>query len=234
MELEQINFRSIENELEGKITSYNKKLSSYDFGSDKVKQFFQDLVFDTKNLYSLLLNVKNSYTFDTEQYSYNSAKILFLKDVKMELFNNLQIISSKLNLPTNLVINILMKGFLSIENEKKNNEIDLSQFKQTIKRLVTKVKATITVSNKEFIEVTNIDLEDPEIIFNFKNNEIVIFKDINTYNFIESVGRINNCKTVFIPNAIPKLVIYSKIEIVESIQIYNSLEDVYNSVLIFN
>ena len=126
-----------------------------------------------------------------------------------------------------------MKEYI-MNNNGKNVDEYFSQNKfNYIGKLFLKDKVNINLSNKDYLEVLPSDLSEKEFIFNFENIEILIFKDISEEGFQESIGTISNCKTVFIRENISKLLIYSKTKNIDTIRIYETLDDVYDAIFVF-
>ena len=160
------------------------------------------------------------------------SEILSLTDIPSDFFNNIQLLSSKLYIPVNKIVNALMEVMLLNRTEDGPDDM-FNLNKNHLRRKLLKNNYEIIVSKKDFLEVTKTDLSEKDIIFSFDSIEILIFKNISGSDFQNLIGFINNCKIVFIHDDIPKLLIYSKITNVESIKIYKSLDDVYDAVFIF-
>lgn len=233
MTIEKIDYNLIKNELEEKFNILESTSNSLLKDNPEIKSLFDNLKEDIQSLYSIIVELTTSYSLDHNR-NVLSSNVLLLKDVQQELFNNLQIISQKLMIPENRLITVLMENFIlnnsKINNESKKLHLDYSHLRDEI----LKDNLTFSISDKDFIEILNEDLEDSSFKYDFYGIDIVIFKKLSIENFSRKIGKVVNCKTVFIPKTIPKLLIYSKLQNIEELHLYDSEDEIDDFIFIFN
>ncbi len=233
MAIEKIDYNSIKNELEEKFNVLESTSNSLLKGNPEIKSLFDNLKRDIQYLYSIIVELTTSYSLD-QNPNVLSSNVLLLKDVQQELFNNLQIISQKLMIPVNRLITVLMKNFILNDSEINDKSKELHLVYSRLRDEILRDNLTFSISDKDFIEVLNEDLENSSFKYDFYGIDIVIFKKLSIENFSRKIGKIINCKTVFIPNTIPKLLIYSKIQNIEELRLYNSENEIDDFIFIFN
>ena len=233
MNLKIVDIRSVERELQDQITRFTAYSNTIE-SNKSLKNQFDAMLTIIKAYYDIILQLKNSYNMNSYMNVESNLGVLLLSHISTQTFNAMQILSKKLHMPINMIINELMTDVVT-NADVKGTGLGTPQVNvESLKQKLIRRKIEITLSNKDFVEVMNQDITDPQISCNFRDIEILIFKNVGVEEFQSSIGKIQHCKTVFLPSYIPKLLIYSKIQNVETIKIYESLHDVYDAIFVFN
>lgn len=233
MKLDSIDLDSLEHDLLEKIVTLEQTLHVLEPDTNMEKIIGETLSF-VKTFYDTVLRVKESYPFNTLFSSDKFSHILSMSDVNASFINNIQLLSKKLHVPVHIIMNVLMREVLLNRNPDSVHTLLTDSNFQNIKNKLFRNKIEIFLSNKEYLEVIDKDLTESNMIFGFRDIEILIFKDISEKVFQNKVSSIINCKIVFIPKNISKLLIYSKTKNVDAVNIYEALDDVYDAVFIFS
>ena len=79
-----------------------------------------------------------------------------------------------------------------------------------------------SISNHEVLTISENDLIEAKSRISFNNCELIQFSpDITSDSFVRYVRYLSNCELVRIPNTLPKLLVYSKVEHCDQIEIYD-------------
>ena len=232
MKLESIDLMSVEKELQDRINNLEKSSKNL-LADDPSKKVFDELITFLKTFYDTIIRIKESHSLNSN-FSYKESQILSLSDIPSSFINNIQLLSKKLHVSVHTIINVLMSEVEINVNLEESDKLIVDFNYDILKKKFLKSKIEIFLSNKEYLEVRKKDLDESDILFSFREIEILIFKDITEEDFQNHIGSINNCKIVFIPKNIPKLLIYAKTQNIDSITIYESLDDVYDAIFIFS
>lgn len=232
MKFESVSIPSLEKELQKKIEQFNTFVDNLEEGTVD-KNILIEMITPLKSLYDTVLTIKSAYNFEQFLNYDKMSFILSISEVDSVFFNNIQLISAKIKLPINELMNNLMKVFVDNSGNKSSDDYFGQLSLYDVKKIINKEKLPIFITNKDFLEVLPSDLLEDDVIYHFKNIEILIFKEITTQEFQNSIASISDCKTVFIPNNISKLVIYSKLKNITSVKLYDSLNDVYDAIFVF-
>lgn len=232
MDLIKMDLRSIEYELDQKIESF-QAFEKF-FSSDPIaKESYQDVIRLLKTLYEEVLNLQNSLEISSAFEFKNMSSVIVLNNISPDFLFKVQLLSKKVSLPIHTVLNSLMNFVLATDLIRSTDiNFDQAEYRNLLQNLIHK-KFEITLANRDLVEVMSSDLKEIDIKYNFENIEMLIFKNISISEFSDVIGYIKGCKIIFVPSSIPKLLIYAKCKDIESIRIYERLEDVYDAVFIF-
>jgi hypothetical protein len=176
------------------------------------KENLQALLLATIQERQLLLNELDSLksiqeTLQLRIPHYSKFKsILFLSEIKENLYNDFQNFSIKLGRSTGEILTSLMAQFLSKFDEKRFPQLSASE----LVRRLSKTQPRIEVAHLENLHITDSDLEDVDLKVDFiqiDNLELNLSPEI----FLSSIHHIKKCKIVKISSSIPRLLVYAKI-----------------------
>jgi len=103
-------------------------------------------------------------------------------------------------------------------------DMDISS-KLSSKKLFGRLEKA-TISHHRYLEISGKDLVEASARLSFNHiNELKILPDVTREVFTKYIRSINNCRKVMIPNILPKLLLLSKINFCDQIEIYSAKND---------
>ncbi|MCK4849034.1 MAG: hypothetical protein KAT16_08425, partial [Candidatus Heimdallarchaeota archaeon] len=207
MTIEILNLAQLRTHLSQQILQLQEEKLNEALSLEESRSLLSSLLTERKLFLDEVDSLKASQRSENFHFSDNSDSLLILSEIDQDVYNDFQNFSRKLRRTDGEILSNLMTLFLKYINDNGQYP-DLSA-----KELVSMVKGlipTIRVANHDYIRITNADLQELDVKVNFRNIDNLIL-DVNPTNFISRINSIRDCDIVQVPNSLPKLLVYLKI-----------------------
>ncbi|MHA2362613.1 MAG: hypothetical protein ACXAC7_01550 [Candidatus Hodarchaeales archaeon] len=207
MNTELLNLNQLRSKVSESIRDYRNKLSTDAISQTNILSFVDNLIFDREMLIDELEEIKDLQKgWIPVMFQRGGNFKLLLNEIDERVYNDLSLLSYKLDLPPAKIINHLMEEVIKKFDGSSFPELS----SQALVSLINKRKLKITISNHGILSLTGNDLCQLNSKVSFHNIDTLELLDMDIDIFMSYIHKISNCGLIRIPSSFSKLLVYAK------------------------
>ncbi|MFW9992691.1 MAG: hypothetical protein ACFFD4_11645 [Candidatus Odinarchaeota archaeon] len=201
-----LNLAQLREELSNTIQDYRTITRKEEIANEELIHLIKTLLVDRELLIEEIDEIKEEQSgLLPIMFRKNRDYKLLVNGVEESVINDLNLLAHKLDIPEGELLSFLMK-----EAMRDFNGTFPTLSTKVLKPLLEKKRMKITISDYDFLSVSEQDLLETDARISFHNIDNLEFIDVNHKTFMRHIGHITGCGQVRVPRSLSKLLVYAK------------------------